>query len=142
MRNFHIEEDDVITEQVQDYEFNTKEYIRGLFELAETQGLYQDLGKEIGKLVDKKQMAYGNSVGNSIDILKIFLRKYKNEDNTYTIPESLLWHLLLQVRIIDKQNRIFNNPDLDLMEENVYSDLCGYSLLGHHYVEKVSGANE
>jgi len=80
MRNFHIEEDDVITEQVQDYEFNTKEYIRGLFELAETQGLYQDLGKEIGKLVDKKQMAYGNSVGNSIDILKIFLRKYKNED--------------------------------------------------------------
>ncbi len=124
-----------------DEEFNTAEYIKGLFELAETQGLYQDLGREIGKLVDQKQLAYGDSTRVCTEVLKVFLQRYKNEDSTYTIPESLLHHIFLQVRIIDKQGRIFANPDGDLMGENPYADLTGYSLLGNHYVDKLSRAN-
>ena len=34
---------------------------------------YKKLGEEIGELVDKKQIAYGNSFGKSEEILKILL---------------------------------------------------------------------
>lgn len=98
--------------------------------------VYEEMGKQIGELVDAKQKAYGDSVSTSRDIVKIYLRKYKNEDGTYTIPESLVDHLLLQVRIMDKQSRIFNNPDGDLMEENTYQDICGYGLLGKYLNNK------
>ena len=112
-------------------------YLEGLFELKDDYcGLYKEYGREVGKLVDEKQVAYGDSVRVSEEVLKVYLQKYKNEDNTYTIPESLLYHLFLQVRIIDKQNRIFNNPDGDLMSENPYSDISGYSLLGIHHEER------
>ena len=109
MKNFHNwyaedEEDEQLdelwisigpTEQVNDEEFNTTEYLEGLYKLAETQGLYQDLGREIGKLVDKKQLAYGDSTRVCTEVLKVFLQRYKNEDNTYTIPESLLHHIVI-----------------------------------------------
>lgn len=91
---------------------------------------YEQKGKELGKLVAQKQKAYGNSVDQATELMKIYLKKYKNDDNTYTIPENLLQHILLQVRIIDKQNRIFNNPDGDLMQESPYRDISGYGLLG------------
>ena len=93
-------------------------------------GFYEQKGKKIGQLVDKKQEAYGNSVESSVEIIKVFMKKYKNHDGTYTIPGSLIPHLLYQVRIIDKQSRIFNNPDGDLMEENTYQDITGYGMLG------------
>ncbi|MEM4994806.1 hypothetical protein WKH56_19790 [Priestia sp. SB1] len=94
-------------------------------------GYFETKATELGKLVDTKQNAYGDSFSKAFDLMKIYLQNYKNEqDNTYTIPESLLQHILLQVRIIDKQNRIFSNPDGDLMQENPYADVGGYSLLG------------
>ncbi|MFK7678654.1 hypothetical protein ACI3ER_11490 [Bacillus sp. Wb] len=99
-------------------------------EINET-GYFETKATELGKLVDTKQNAYGDSFSKAFDLMKIYLQNYKNEqDNTYTIPESLLQHILLQVRIIDKQNRIFSNPDGDLMQENPYADLSGYGLLG------------
>nr|WP_278430814.1 hypothetical protein [Brevibacillus laterosporus] len=91
---------------------------------------FEEMGTEIGKLTDLKQEAYGNSVDKSFELMKIFLKGYKNNDDTYTIPEVLLKHLLLQVRMIDKQNRIFSNPKGDKMGESPYQDLVGYSLLG------------
>lgn len=91
---------------------------------------FENKGKELGTLVDRKQRAYGNAVQQTYDVVKVFMNPYLNEDGTYTIPESLLMHLLLQVRIIDKQNRIFNNPDHDLLQESPYDDLSGYGLLG------------
>lgn len=100
------------------------------------QNYFEKLGKETGNLVDKKQKAYGDSVAKTYQLMQIFLQNYENEDNTYTIPKSLLKHILLQVRIIDKQNRIFNNPDGDLMSENPYIDTVGYGMLGHRMCEK------
>lgn len=91
---------------------------------------FEQLGSDIGKFTDEKQKAYGNSVDKAFELMKIFLREYRNPDHTYTIPESLLKHLLLQVRIIDKQNRIFSNPEGDLMGESPYRDMTGYSLIG------------
>lgn len=96
---------------------------------------FQEIANEIGKFTDMKNDAYGSSVDTTYEVLKIFLKKYKNHDNTYTIPESLLKHIFLQVRMIDKQNRIFNNPDGDKMEESPYRDLAGYSLIGVRMTE-------
>ena len=91
---------------------------------------FEQKGLEIGQLVNKKQLAYGDSISKAYKLMQIYLENYDNGNDTYTIPKSLLKHILLQVRIIDKQNRIFNNPDGDLMEENPYADTVGYSLLG------------
>lgn len=91
---------------------------------------FRQKGQEIGELVDLKQQAYGNSIIKTSKLLEVFLEDYKNDDGTYTIPASLLKHLALQVRIIDKQNRIFSNPDGDLMNESPYKDIAGYGLLG------------
>lgn len=96
---------------------------------------FEEMGLKIGKLVDKKQRAYGDSVTKAYKLMQVYLESYDNGNGTYTIPKSLLKHILLQVRIIDKQNRIFNNPDGDLMDENPYSDTVGYGLLGMRMVE-------
>lgn len=96
---------------------------------------YEQKGKELGALVDTKQEAYGNAIAQTYEVVKAFMTPYFNEENkTYTIPQSLLQHLLLQVRIIDKQNRIFNNPSGDLMSESPYGDLGGYGLLGANMI--------
>lgn len=99
-------------------------------------GYFQELGHQVGQLVDKKQLAYGDSVSKTYKLMQIFLEQYDNGDNTYTIPKSLLKHILLQVRMIDKQNRIFSNPDGDLMSENPYGDTVGYGLLGMRMSEE------
>lgn len=98
---------------------------------------FEQLGKDIGSFTDEKQKAYGNSVDKAFELIKVFLREYQNPDHTYTIPESLLQHLLLQVRIIDKQNRIFSNPDGDLMSESPYKDITGYGLIGTRLSEQM-----
>jgi hypothetical protein len=96
---------------------------------------YEDKGRELGALVDTKQAAYGNAIAQTYEVVKAFMTPYFDEKTkTYTIPQSLLQHLLLQVRIIDKQNRIFNNPNGDLMSESPYGDLGGYGLLGANMV--------
>jgi hypothetical protein len=102
---------------------------------------FQGKGSEIGSLVTKKQEAYGDSVGKAYKLMQIFLEDYDNGDNTYTIPKELLQHLLLQVRIIDKQNRIFSNPKGDLMSENPYGDTVGYGLLGMRMADEIASNN-
>jgi hypothetical protein len=114
-------------EQVVDFEeLQPIEYV----EQAINTNYFEQKGLEIGQLVNKKQKAYGDSISKAYKLMQVYLENYDNGDDTYTIPKSLLKHILLQVRIIDKQNRIFNNPDGDLMEENPYADTVGYSLLG------------
>lgn len=99
-------------------------------------GKFEDRAAEIGRLVEQKQEAYGNSIEHSVAVIKGFLQAYRNDDGSYTIPEELLPHLLLQVRIIDKQNRLFNNPVADKMGESCYNDIMGYALLGEAIQEK------
>ncbi|MGZ9868241.1 hypothetical protein ACU3L3_07440 [Priestia endophytica] len=103
---------------------------------ASAEGTFEQMGTKLGQLVDSKQMAYGDSFSKAFKLMQVFLEDYKNEDSTYTIPESLLKHILIQVRIIDKQNRIFSNPEADLMDESPYGDMGGYSLLGKREQEK------
>jgi hypothetical protein len=114
------------------------ELIKSSEELSNKLGYFGEKSLKVGNLVDEKQKAYGNSVDKAFKLMKVYLENYKNEDGTYTIPESLLQHILLQVRIIDKQNRIFNNPDGDLMQENPYMDTVGYGLLGMRMCEQNS----
>jgi len=91
---------------------------------------FEKYGQELGKLIDMKQEAYGDSITKTNELLKVFMQDYDNGDDTYTIPKSLLNHIALMVRIMDKQNRVFSNPDGDLMSESPYSDLSGYGMLG------------
>jgi hypothetical protein len=100
-------------------------------------GYFAELGFEIGKLVDDKQKAYGDSVTKCYEIMKVLLQDYKNHDNTYTIPESIIPIMLLEVRKIDKMNRRFSNPDGDLMNENPFQDDVGYSMLGVRLMNQI-----
>lgn len=93
-------------------------------------GPYQEIGREVGAHVDLAQKAYGDSFGQAQHVLRAFMYKYRNPDGTYTIPDSLIPHLLTQIRIIDKQFRIFSNPEEDLMGESPYHDIAGYGILG------------
>jgi len=81
---------------------------------------YSDIGKEVGKLVANKKMAYGDSFGKSGECLRqmypegIFPQQYDD--------------LLTIVRILDKLFRIASNPTA--FAENPYQDIVGYGLLG------------
>jgi hypothetical protein len=102
-------------------------------------GYFEQLGLQIGKLVDKKQKAYGDSVTKCYKIMRVLLEDYRDEEEkTYTIPESLLPQMLLDIRKIDKMNRRFSNPDGDLMGENPYQDDTGYDMLGVRLVEQMN----
>lgn len=103
--------------------------------VSESDGHFEQKGKELGALVDRKQKAYGNAVEQTYEVVRVFMKPYL-KDGVYIIPESLLRHLLLQIRVIDKQNRIFNNPDADLMDESPYKDISGYGLLGQEITSK------
>ena len=80
---------------------------------------YEETGKEIGKLVESKQQQYGDSFGKSGDFLKIL---YPDG-----IQPDQYKDMLAVVRIFDKQMRIANGNQGD---EDSYSDIVGYGLLG------------
>lgn len=97
---------------------------------------FEQIGSEIGQLVETKQKAYGDSFNQAFELMKVFLNKYRTVNGDYVISEDLLRHLLIQVRIIDKQNRIFSNPSGDLMGENGYADIIGYGILSYPIFDK------
>jgi hypothetical protein len=80
---------------------------------------YEQIGNEIGKLVDRKQKEYGDSYGKSEAILKTL---YPNGIR----PEQYK-NLLYIVRVNDKLCRI--STDNDPSGENPAHDIGGYSLL-------------
>jgi hypothetical protein len=102
----------------------------------ETLGKFTEIAFGIGEFTDMKNKQYGSSVDATYSMIKVLMERYKNSDNTYTIPESLLQHILLQVRMMDKLNRIFNNPSGEGDSESPYNDLAGYSLIGIDMVSK------
>lgn len=83
-------------------------------------GKYEDIGNQIGKMVDEKQAAYGDSFGNAGNVLKIL---YPNG-----IQIDQYDDMLAAVRIIDKLFRIAN--DRSAFGENPYKDIAGYGILG------------
>lgn len=81
---------------------------------------YEDIGFEVGELVQRKQRAYGDSFGRSGDCLRqMFPNGIKPEQYD---------DLLTIARILDKLFRIANNPKA--FNENPYQDIVGYGLLG------------
>lgn len=83
-------------------------------------GKYEQIGTEIGKLVDEKNKAYGDSVNTSAEAFKLL---YPNGIK----PEQYSDALLL-VRTWDKMKRIATKKDA--FGENPWQDINGYSLLG------------
>lgn len=81
---------------------------------------YQQLGSDLGKLVDEKQAAYGDSFGNAGKILAAL---YPNG-----VRPDQMDDMLAIVRIVDKMFRIANQKDA--FNENPFKDIAGYGLLG------------
>lgn len=80
---------------------------------------YSDKGSEIGKLVEKKQIAYGDSFGRSGNVLR---EMYPNG-----IKPEQYDDMLALVRVIDKCFRIANKKHA--FGENPWKDIVGYGLL-------------
>lgn len=92
---------------------------RNLIQVRDQPGKYEEKGREIGELVDRKQREYGDSWGKAAGILRIL---YPDGIK----PEQ--YHDVLGVaRVIDKLSRIANG---NRGEENAWEDLMGYGLLG------------
>jgi hypothetical protein len=81
---------------------------------------YEEIGKKIGRLVESKNTAYGNSFGESFKILKVL---YPNGVK----PEQYR-DMLATIRIIDKLFRIAYNKGYN--GESPWSDIVGYGILG------------
>ena len=89
---------------------------------------YEVVGAKIGRLVNEKQAAYGDSFGKAHRIL---LELYPDGIK----PES--YHdVLTMARIIDKLFRIATNKDA--FGESPYQDIAGYAVLatGKHEREQ------
>jgi len=87
---------------------------------------YEEIGQEIGKLVNEKQAAYGDSFGRSGAVMKAL---YPNG-----ISADQLEDALAIIRIIDKLFRIAT--DKNALGESPYRDIAGYGLLGAVRSEK------
>jgi hypothetical protein len=80
---------------------------------------YEEIGKQIGALVNEKQKAYGDSFGKSSVILQqIFPNGVKPENYD---------DMLFIARILDKLFRIAN--DKNAFGEDAFKDIAGYSVL-------------
>ena len=81
---------------------------------------YENIAKEIGKLVDQKNAAYGSSFAESHKILSVL---YPNG-----IKPEQYGDMLAIVRILDKLFRIAN--DKNAFNEDPWQDIAGYGILG------------
>lgn len=83
------------------------------------EGKYEKIGKEIGKLVDEKNKAYGDSFSQSDKILKILFPN--------GIGPEAYNDLLTITRVIDKLFRIAT--DKEAFGESPWKDIAGYAIL-------------
>ncbi len=81
--------------------------------------IYEEEGQKIGKLVDKKNHAYGNSFSLSGNILKALYPK--------GVKPEQYDDLLALIRVIDKIFRIAT--DRDALGETPWVDIAGYAIL-------------
>lgn len=88
---------------------------------------YEQLGADIGRLVESKQKSYGDSFGKSGQVLRLL---YPTGITLEQLDDALTI-----VRIVDKLFRIAT--DRDALGESPYRDICGYGLSGAARVEKL-----
>lgn len=81
---------------------------------------YQEIGEDIGKLVQEKNEAYGDSFGQACRILEVL---YPTGINPCQYRDALAI-----TRVIDKLFRLANKKDA--FGESPWRDICGYSILG------------
>ena len=81
---------------------------------------YEKIGTEIGRLVQEKNEAYGDSFGQASKILQVLY------------PDGIKCHqyrdALAITRVIDKLFRLANKKDA--FGESPWRDICGYAILG------------
>jgi hypothetical protein len=107
-----------------------------IVEQPEELGKFTEIALEIGEFTDMKNKQYGSSVDATQKMIEVLMERYTYDEDNYLMPKSLLKHILLQVRMMDKQNRIFNNPSGEGDSESPYRDLGGYSLIGIDMTER------
>ncbi len=83
-------------------------------------GVYERIGTEVGKLVEEKNKAYGDSFAKCGDFLRLLYPS--------GIKPEQYGDALAQVRIFDKQMRIAT--DKGALGESPYRDIAGYGILG------------
>ena len=88
-------------------------------------GQYEETGQEIGRLVDAKNRAYGDSFRKMGQILRII--------RPQGFADTALDDLLAVVRILDKVFRILTHRDA--MFENPWMDIAGYAILRCRQIE-------
>lgn len=89
---------------------------------------FEDIGRELGAIVDDKQRKYGDSVGSTRDLIRLLYPS--------GVPESAYGDVHLLVRIFDKMKRIATDPDA--YGEDPYLDIAGYGLLGYRQARKTT----
>ena len=95
---------------------------------------FEQRGRKIGALVDRKQAQYGDAVSASH---KVMLELFPQG-----VPVEKLGDMLLIVRIIDKLCRLTRGNGEG--GEDAWADIAGYGLLGMRHreqVEAVEGMN-
>lgn len=81
---------------------------------------YEKIGTQIGKLVQEKNEAYGDSFGQACKILEVLYPQ--------GIEPSQYRDALAITRVIDKLFRLANKKDA--FGESPWRDICGYAILG------------
>lgn len=82
-------------------------------------GKYEEIGAEIGRLVDEKNLKYGASFDKTGDLLRIICPEGVRADQYDDV--------LFFARMSDKIFRVFT--DKDAFGESPYRDMAGYCLL-------------
>jgi hypothetical protein len=80
---------------------------------------FEEIGREIGALVQEKNTAYGDAFKNAGAILKLF---YPDG-----VPPEKYRDMLATVRVLDKLSRIAN--DKGAFDESPWRDIVGYGIL-------------
>jgi len=81
---------------------------------------FRELGAELGRLVNEKQAAYGDSHGRAGEVLRVLYPDGVSPDQ--------YGDLLTVARVIDKLFRVAT--DRDALGESPWQDVAGYGLLG------------
>ena len=81
---------------------------------------YKKIGLEVGRLVQEKNQAYGDSFGRACEILEVLYPE--------GIKPEQYRDALAITRLIDKLFRLANKKDA--FGESPWKDICGYAMLG------------
>jgi hypothetical protein len=87
---------------------------------------YPELGAEVGRLVEEKQAAYGDSFGQAGAVMRVL---YPNGISVHQLDDALA-----VVRVVDKLFRIATARDA--FGESPWKDIAGYALLGCRRTER------